>query len=61
MHHSIGQNLSVGEQNFAVVGEFKYLRVNINNTNNISKEINQRIIAANKCYFALTPTASHPL
>ena len=54
VHHSIGQNLSFGEYNFEVAAEFKYLGVNFNNTNNMSAEINQSIIAANKCYFTLS-------
>lgn len=54
VHRSTGQNLSVGEHNFEGVDEFKYLGVNRNKVNNISAEINQGIIAANKCYFALS-------
>ena len=54
VQHSIGQNLSVGQHNFEIVDEFKYLVVNMNNTNNIAAEINPSIIVANKCYFALS-------
>lgn len=47
MHHSIAQNLSVGEDNFEVIYKFKYLGVNINKVESV--EINESTIAANKC------------
>lgn len=35
----IGQSLTIGEYNFEVVNTFKYLGTNIDNKNNVSKEI----------------------
>lgn len=46
----IEQNLTIGDYNFDT---FKYLGTNINNENNISKEIKQRITAASRCTHGL--------
>ncbi|KAL4103343.1 hypothetical protein QTP88_018720 [Uroleucon formosanum] len=46
-------NLKVGSMNFEKVDNFKYLGVNINNSNNMHKEIKERISNGNRCYFSI--------
>lgn len=40
---------------FERVSNFKYITVDINQQANSHKEINRRMTAVNKCYFALVP------
>lgn len=40
--YSSGQNLTIGNYNFQITDIFRYLGLNINNENDISKEISQR-------------------
>lgn len=47
------QNLNIGQYTFEQVDNFKYLGVNINANNNIHNEINLRLMAANRSYFAM--------
>lgn len=47
------QNRIVGQYNFEQVDNLKYLRVNINVNNNMHNEINLRIAAANRDFFAM--------
>lgn len=49
----IGPILTIGDYNFEVVNTFKYLGTNIDSENNISSEINQRIIVASRCIHGL--------
>lgn len=44
-----GQRITVGDYNFEIVNIFKYLSTNIENENNISEEIKQRVVAASRC------------
>ncbi|KAF0721180.1 putative transposon-derived protein F52C9.6 [Aphis craccivora] len=46
-------NLKVGSMNFEKVDNFKYLGVNINNSNNMHNEIKERIANGNRCYFSI--------
>uniref|UniRef100_A0A2S2PQV7 Uncharacterized transposon-derived protein F52C9.6 n=1 Tax=Schizaphis graminum TaxID=13262 RepID=A0A2S2PQV7_SCHGA len=46
-------NLKVGSMNFEKVDDFKYLGVKINNSNNMHKEIKERISNGNRCYFSI--------
>jgi hypothetical protein len=48
-----GHALSVGCYNFEIVQEFKYLDLVITEDNNEMTEIHQRIVVANRAYFAL--------
>ena len=50
---NVGQNLTIGESNFEVVTNFKYLGSYINQTNTTSNEIKIRFLTANKCYYGL--------
>jgi hypothetical protein len=50
---NLGKNLIIGEQNFEVVDEFKYVGTLINIKNSISQEIKRRIVAANRSYYGL--------
>jgi len=45
-------NLKVGCVNFEKVDNFKYLGVKINSSNNMHREIKERISNRNKCYFS---------
>ena len=47
-----GNNFTIGDMTFENVDNFKYLGTNINSSNKISYEIQQRIMAANRTYFA---------
>lgn len=47
------QNVTIGEYNLEGVPSFKYLGSIINANNDIEEEIKSRIIAGNKCFFAL--------
>jgi len=46
-------NLKVENKEFEQVKEFKYLGVTLNNKNIMHEEINVRLNAANRCYFAM--------
>jgi len=46
-------NLKVENSKFEQVKEFKYLGVTLNNKNIMHEEINVRLNAANRCYFAM--------
>lgn len=46
------QNYTIGDYNFEGVKEFTYLGTQLNNTNLISTCIQERIQAANRCYYA---------
>jgi hypothetical protein len=46
-------NLKVGSMNFERVDNFKHLGVNINSSNNMYREIKERISNGNICYFSL--------
>jgi sorting nexin-29 len=46
-------NLQVGNNIFEQVQDFKYLGSNLNNQNNMHGEINIRLDAANRCFYAL--------
>lgn len=52
-NYRINSNLKVGSYSFEKVTLFKYLEVNLNYKNNIKKEIQERIINTNKCYYSL--------
>lgn len=49
----LGQNLTVDDYNFEVVGEFVYLGSTVTSQNNISHEIQRRIVSANRCFYGL--------
>jgi len=46
-------NLKIENNEFEQVKEFKYLGVTLNNKNIMHEEINVRLNAANRCYFAM--------
>ncbi|KAE9531258.1 hypothetical protein AGLY_010464 [Aphis glycines] len=46
-------NLKVGSMNFEKVDNFKYLGVNINSSNNMQREIKEKISNGNRCYFSI--------
>jgi hypothetical protein len=46
-------NLKVRSMNFERVDNFKYLGVNINSSNNMHREIKERISNGNRCYFSI--------
>jgi hypothetical protein len=50
---NLGKNLTIGERNFKVVDELKYLGTLINIKNSIPEEIKRRIVAANRSYYGL--------
>jgi hypothetical protein len=50
---NLGKNFKIGEHNFEVVNEFKYLGTLINTKNSIPEEIKRRIVAANRSYYGL--------
>lgn len=50
----IGQNLTIGDYNFEMVNAFMYLGTNIDNENNVNKEIKRRIMSASKCAHGLS-------
>ena len=52
-NYRLGQHVKFDSYNFEVVKDFVYLGASINNTNNISLEIQRRITLANRCYFGL--------
>lgn len=52
----LGQYLTVEGKNFEIVQEFKYLGSNLNTCNDLTREIQNRIIAGNKAYYALRNT-----
>jgi hypothetical protein len=54
-------SLCVGDLTFEQVGDFKYLRVDINEKNNMHNEIKMRINAANRCYFTMREMLSSKL
>lgn len=43
-------DLSMTNLKFVTVKNFKYLRVNINNNNNMHLEVNKRVISVNRYY-----------
>lgn len=45
-------NLNAGSMSFEKFGNFKYLGLNINNSDNMHKEINERIFNRNEYYFS---------
>lgn len=45
-------DLKVNNLTFKKVNQFKYIEVNINNTNIMHDEIKNRLSIANKCYFS---------
>jgi hypothetical protein len=47
------ETLMINNHVFEIVDEFKYLGSTVNNSNNISNEIQYRIMLGNKCYFSL--------
>jgi len=49
------QTLKINDYNLKGDGEFTYLGVNINNSSNISEEINTRLMKGNKAYYANIP------
>jgi F0F1-type ATP synthase alpha subunit len=53
IRNDLGKNLIIGDHNFEVVEEFKYLGTLINAKNNVSEEIKKGIIAANISYHGL--------
>jgi hypothetical protein len=46
------RNLSIGEYDFEGVREFSYLGTNINSENKVNEDIQRRIMAGNRAYFA---------
>jgi len=52
-HRRIGQNVTMGSNNFEVVKDFVYLGSAVNSSNNTSAEIERRITLANRCFFGL--------
>jgi hypothetical protein len=50
---NLGKNLTIGEHNFEVVDEFKYVGTLINIKNSVPQEIKRRILAANISYYGL--------
>jgi hypothetical protein len=46
------RNLAIGEYDFKRVREFSYLGTNINSKNKVKEDIQKRIIAGNRAYFA---------
>jgi F0F1-type ATP synthase alpha subunit len=46
--NNLGKNLIIGNHNFEVVEEFKYLGPLINTKNNVSEQIKKRIIAVSR-------------
>jgi hypothetical protein len=44
-------DLLVSSMQFEVVYNFKYLRVNVNNNNNVHRELNEWIMCGNKFYY----------
>jgi len=46
-------NLKVGSMNFEKMDNFKNLGVNINRSNNMRREIKDRISNGNRCYFSI--------
>lgn len=50
------RSLNIGNYCFEKVESFKYLGVDINSHNNYHEEINLRVKAGNRCYFALQKT-----
>jgi hypothetical protein len=59
MHHV--QYLIVDNYKFEKVNEFKYLRTLTTANNNLTQEINHRLVLANKCYYGLKKTSGVPL
>jgi sorting nexin-29 len=51
--NDLGKNLIIGDHNFEVVEDLKYLGTLINTKNNVSEEIKKRIIASNRSYHGL--------
>jgi len=54
-------NLHIGDLTSEQVGDFKYLRVDINEKNNMYNEIKMRINAENRCYFTMREMLSSKL
>jgi hypothetical protein len=46
-------SITINNYKFEIVKEFKYLSTIVTSDNNISAEINSRILMANKCYYGL--------
>jgi hypothetical protein len=53
LYCNLGKNFIIGGHSFEVVEKFKYLGTLINTKNNVSEEIQKRIIAANRSYRGL--------
>ena len=49
----LGQNITIGENNFEVVSEFTYLGALINAENNTTSEIKRRIVLASRSFYGL--------
>ena len=52
-HAGYPQHIEVGPYKFKVVHSFTYLGSDVNCNNDISEEIQKRILAANKCFHGL--------
>jgi hypothetical protein len=52
-HAHYPYNLEVGPYQFEVIHSFTYLGSNVNCTNDITEEIQKRILAANRCFHGL--------
>lgn len=57
--HNLGQNFTIGTENFEVVQEFTYLGSSVNTKNDSNAEIGRRILLGNKCYNALRKQLSN--
>ncbi|CAG9835780.1 unnamed protein product [Diabrotica balteata] len=49
----IRQNITINDHNFEVVKEFKYLGPTITNDNKLEREVEMRIMAGNRSFFAM--------
>jgi hypothetical protein len=49
----VGQSVAIGDKHFEVVIEFVYLGSQMTPTNDVSLEIQGRILTANRCFFEL--------
>lgn len=45
--------LSAANFKFRAVDNFKYLGVNINNKHNMHKEVNERVMSKNLCFYTI--------
>ncbi|CAG9832810.1 unnamed protein product [Diabrotica balteata] len=49
----IRQNITINDHNFELVKEFKYLGTTITNDNKLEREVETRIMAENRSFFAM--------